>query len=220
MVKLKAPLMSLNAAGTLAGTLDFANVRGRHVVAKHRKPKQPRTAGQRAARHVLTWLGSQWRELSAARKATWESIDLDQTISPYHRYMRYNVKRLYNLPGVTPQPQVNEWYPSQIYPAGLLTNNSGFANEVITPHSLAFTRGRDVTGPNQNWGMAYYHITPAKPRPVYDNIIAFETVDTAHYQEIRIGPLPAGPQVIWHMPFTYSCNTNTGYWVINVTILP
>ncbi len=93
MVKVKGPMMSLDASGTLGGTFVFSKWKGRHTVRAHAIPSNPRSASQVATRAMMGFLASAWTNLSVAQKATFETIAATYAISPFNGYVRWNMRR-------------------------------------------------------------------------------------------------------------------------------
>lgn len=202
MVKLKAPLGSTEARGTLAGLVTFSNRRGRHVAGVAARPAQPRTEAQRATRIYMTWLTRRWADISPHRKITWLNFADTPLLSPYHAYVSHNIQRFKNLPGLDAGVSTIPNWPGQAYPVGVTGTVGNFTGETTTPGEGFLDFTRNVTSIAQQWGYAYFHITAEHPKPVYRNLARIETVQIPGWKTTRIENLPPGPCTIKFIRFT------------------
>jgi len=93
MAKLIGPLMSLDASGSIAGTLTFSKWKGRPLVRQLVKPSNPKTSGQTTNRAMMKFLSQQWASMSAGNQATWlEMADVGK-YSNFNGYVAYNMAR-------------------------------------------------------------------------------------------------------------------------------
>ncbi|GAJ21836.1 unnamed protein product, partial [marine sediment metagenome] len=74
MTKLKNPLMSLKASGSVAKTLTFLRRKRVNIVEKTPEIKDVRSLTQLSWRHMYQKAVALWHALSAAEKADWESL--------------------------------------------------------------------------------------------------------------------------------------------------
>lgn len=93
MVKLTAPAMSLDASGSLGGTLVFAKWKGRNYARELVKPHNPKTASQTGLRAMFAFLSQYWTSVSAPDKATWLTRAAMTAISSFNAYMSHNMDR-------------------------------------------------------------------------------------------------------------------------------
>jgi hypothetical protein len=93
MVKLKGPILSLEASGSLAKTVIVQQNKGRTYMRKLSSPSQPLAAGQVGNRTMFRHLTSHWSDLSAADQATWNPPAEDQNITAFDAYLRENLQR-------------------------------------------------------------------------------------------------------------------------------
>jgi hypothetical protein len=100
MVKVKAPMMSLSASGALGGALVFSTWKGTPYVRTLVTPTNPKSAAQTAIRAMMKFLSQDWINLSAPEQATWDEVALNDSISPFNAYIRYNLSRwrMYKTP--------------------------------------------------------------------------------------------------------------------------
>ena len=73
MAKLKNPLLSLGAVGSLAKTLSFSRRRRTNIVQQFSTPTDPKTFAQRSWRHMYQKAVALWHALSPAEQQSWNS---------------------------------------------------------------------------------------------------------------------------------------------------
>lgn len=93
MVKVKGPLQSTRASGTLADAVTFSNWKGRPYVKSRALPANPNTAPQAGMRAMFSGLSSSWDALHPMIQATWADLGIIGNVSPFHAYMQENQKR-------------------------------------------------------------------------------------------------------------------------------
>jgi len=219
MTLLTGPLLSEQARGTLAGLLTFSRRRGRNVAGRRNHPKQPRTEAQRATRLFMTWLTKAWAEISAADQASWLNFDETPLLSPYHAYLKHNIDRFKNLPGLWTNPAVFPNWPGQSFPvgrAGLYADANGWT---LTGESGAATFRFNITDKRDNWGYAFFRVAwPAEPA-IYRRLVHIATVQTNGLHAIHIANLAPGPITLYCQRFTVDGLT-TPFWApYSTTIL-
>jgi hypothetical protein len=179
MARVKGPLFSVDAAGTIASTVVFSRWRGRNYVRRHAIPANPRSAGQTAARTVIAFLAPLWDGLLPDDKATWEDLAESTNISSFNAWIAYNARNWRDLMA-----------PTKIYPAarsitggsvgGLSKVVSGRQVEITVP----FTPGAD------DWGMALLRRGTTGVSQLSNAVMAAETAGT---QNVFVdGPLEPG----------------------------
>lgn len=97
MVKVNAPMMSLDASGSLGNALVFAKWKGRSYVRTLVTPSNPRSGAQTGFRAMFKFLAQEWALLSTADQATWEDLAEQRVISPFNAFMGYNQERWRNF---------------------------------------------------------------------------------------------------------------------------
>jgi len=192
MVNLKGPLHSQSASGKLGKSLQFASGRGGPFAGKRRKPKQPRTTAQRATRIWMTWLTSQWKQLSDEQQSSWRSAPLTKDLSPYHSYVRFNTNRFKNLPGLQYLLQSFHTFPTKAYPPTETGDTATIADSVATGGQHQITHNFNVTWLGWNWAVAYFLRTAENLWPTYRTLVAIQNVEANGPYSITIANLPAG----------------------------
>lgn len=93
MVKVNAPAMSLDASGSLAGTLVFSKWKGRNYVRQLVRPANPRDPKQVGIRSMFKYLAQSWKGMAALIEATYEELAEQNVYSPFNAYMSVNMNR-------------------------------------------------------------------------------------------------------------------------------
>lgn len=142
MVKLKGPALAQKASGTMAGQLVFSHTARGAYMKLHSKPKQPRSDKQVAVRAIMSFLSSQWNQISDADKATWQELADESEITPFNAYLGENCRLWRNF-----KP------PSRFYPPTGLGNYAYYDPVTATaiPGGIYFWGG--CTGPGYGWGL-------------------------------------------------------------------
>lgn len=108
MVKVLGPAMSLDASGSLAGTLVFSKWKGRNYIRQHVIPANPRSGGQVGVRAMFKFLAQIWDGLSDANKATWLDRADDLVASTFNAFMSYNQRRWRDFNGPSKEDPATE----------------------------------------------------------------------------------------------------------------
>lgn len=88
MVRVKAPLFSFSASGTLAKSAVFANWRGRDYVRRHAIPANPNSSAQQAVRALFKFITQDYSHLTAADISDWKTLALSQNITALNAQVR------------------------------------------------------------------------------------------------------------------------------------
>lgn len=96
MVKVNGPMMSMDASGSLGGSVVFSKWKGRNYVRTLTKPANPKTPLQVSMRAMFKFLSQNWAPLSSANKATWEEKADQLVASTFNAYMSVNQDRWRN----------------------------------------------------------------------------------------------------------------------------
>lgn len=160
MVRVHGPMMSLDASGTLAGTVVFSKWKGRNYVRERVTPANPKSGGQVGMRAMLKFLSQNWAALSAANKATWEDRADAGSYSPFNAYTSYNQKKWRDFTS-----------PSTEDPAAGVGTIGVLANEAATAGVRSITLDIDITTSNDNWGIAVFRGLAPAFSTAWDNLI-------------------------------------------------
>ena len=97
MVRLKGPILSTEAHGSLQKLLTFADNNGTPSLKKYAKPRDPRTAKQIGTRAMIEYLSKLWKIIPVLDQATWEPLANDLHVAAYHAFIQVNSHRWFNF---------------------------------------------------------------------------------------------------------------------------
>ena len=152
MATVKGPLFSLDASGSIGGSVVFAKWKGRNYVRRHAVPANPNSALQVGTRAMLRFLSQEWSGLGAVPKATWDTPAEPDNISPFNAFIRYNMSRwaLFH-------------YPTQAYPAAEAGTAQTFDTPVCTAQTKSVLTGFTVNPLADGWGAAIFRKIGSAP---------------------------------------------------------
>ncbi len=87
MVKLRNPLLSLDARGTISSAITFVRRRGQHIAERKPIPKDAETSEQLSWRTMFQLCRDLWHTLSPAEKQNWNSAAGPHHLTGYQWYM-------------------------------------------------------------------------------------------------------------------------------------
>lgn len=181
MVKLKAPMMSLDASGKLGNAVVFSKWKGRNYARSLVTPANPQSGPQTGMRAMLKFLSQVWDGLSDANKATYLEEANAKAISTFNAFMSFNLKRWRDFNT-----------PTQAIPPALLSTTPDGCTGVATPDirsiTLAITHGTALA----DWGVAIFRSTTGTFNLAFSNCIAIVEVDGSGDAEYIDSPLAAG----------------------------
>ena len=93
MVRVKAPLFSLEASGTIGGCIVYSKWKGRDYVRRHAIPSNPQSGLQVGVRSVFGWIAQDYTNLSDADISDWEDLAAGDNITPLNAQIRDAVGR-------------------------------------------------------------------------------------------------------------------------------
>ena len=147
MVKIKAPMMSLNASGSLGGALVFSTWKGKPYVRGLVKPSNPRSGGQLGMRAMLSFLSHSWIDLSLENKTTWAAPAHAANISPFNFFVSYNMQRWRQMRGpATAYPAGDTWVPIA-------------ASQILTGGQRNVQIEFTISGEDQAWAVGIFRST-------------------------------------------------------------
>ena len=161
MVKVYAPMMSMDASGTIAKAATFSKWKGRNYVRQRVIPANPKSGPQTGMRSMLKFLSQRWKGLSAPNKATWDTRAASKVISPFNAYCSYNQSRWRQFEAPSDVDPATE---AGVAPAAPTTTPTGGVHQI----SLSIADGAQV--PDQAWFVYRSSLTGFTPG--YDNLIA------------------------------------------------
>lgn len=140
MARLTAPLMSLDASGSVAGALTFAKWKGRNYVRQLVQPANPRSATQVSVRAMMAFLSQAWGQMTDPQKASWATLADAGNYSTFNAYVRENQRRWTQQSYPINQPSQSALTPPTL---GVLTATGGVG---IIDVSQAITSADDMWG--------------------------------------------------------------------------
>lgn len=181
MVKVNAPMLSLDASGKLGGAVVFSKWKGRNYVRALVTPANPKSGPQVGVRSMLTFLSQIWDGLSAGNKSSWLEAATRNAISTFNAFVGYNMSRWRDFNT-----------PTMEYPPALLSTAADPATGVATPDirsiTLAITHGTAVP----DWGYAIFRSLTGTFDLAFSNCIAVVPCDGSGDAEYIDSPLAAG----------------------------
>lgn len=97
MARVSAPLLSLDASGTLAKAITFSKWKGRNYVRTRVIPANPRSGLQVGMRAGIAGYPGMWNlQMSAATRALWNAAVGSEAISGFNLFTRVSQKSLRN----------------------------------------------------------------------------------------------------------------------------
>lgn len=155
-MKLKGPMMSLDASGSIGGVLTASKWKGRNYMRTLVVPSNPRSAGQTATRAMMKFLSQNWAALSDANKATWEELATAGSYSPFNAYVAFDMARW------------TQWTsPTSEYPVPAADTPGTVSAFTAVAGVRQATLNVTLSSVDDNWGIILYRsatdtFTPAK----------------------------------------------------------
>lgn len=157
MATVKGPLFSLDASGTVGGSVVFSKWKGRSYVRRHAVPANPKSAGQLGVRAMLRFLTQDWVNLTDGQQVDWEKRAEVTNISPFNAFVSYNQTRFgLNLGPSKLDPATEENMP------GVLAATS------VTARVRSLLVGTEIITLQNNWAIYIY-------RSLADDIVGART---------------------------------------------
>lgn len=88
MAKVKGPLLSLEASGTIRKTIVFSQWKGRNYVRGHVIPFNPQSSKQTNVRAAMTLLVLEWQGEIQGYKDTWAEYGKTYNLSGFNTYVK------------------------------------------------------------------------------------------------------------------------------------
>jgi hypothetical protein len=181
MVKVAGPALSLDASGSIAGSMVFSKWKGRNYVRSLVTPANPKSGPQTGLRATFKFLSQNWAALSAGNKATWLTNATAKAVSTFNEYMQFNQSRARNFLGIT-----------AAYPPALVSTACTAPTTTVTAGvrqlSLAITKGANPA----TWGWMIFRSTVTGFTPAFSNMVAAVLIDGSGNGAYVDTPLAAG----------------------------
>lgn len=192
MVKVKRPLFSQDATGKLGSELQIQPWKGRHVIGRRRRPKQPRTEAQISHRHLMGFLANQWKLLDQAARATWTPIAAQLNASNYNAFISENMRRYRSVGVQFSDERKGTAFPTKTFPTDQLLLPCSFSQWHIFGLQLAIRFDYIVSTLRDNWGIAIHHAWHPQPHPHFASLITTIPITEAGAGSFTISGLKPG----------------------------
>lgn len=166
MVKVSGPAFSLNASGSLAGTLVFSNWKGRAYVRSLVIPANPKSGGQTGMRAMFRFLAQAWATLDAGEQSSWETRAGQKIVSEFNAFMSYNQLRWRNFTA-----------PSKDDPAAATASPATLGSLSLALGVRSITATQAVSTANDGWGVLFFRSPTTTFDTSYDNLVGVGTID-------------------------------------------
>lgn len=161
MALVSAPAMSLDASGSLGGSIVFSKWKGRNYVRTLVKPSNPDTAPQKSVRAMMRFLSQQWAGLTAGNKATWDTRAADMVVSGFNAFISYNMARWRHFKGASKEDPALAAGP--VISAPTTTATAG-----VREVQLSIADGADFP----TWAWMIHRSTVTGFTPSFSNLVA------------------------------------------------
>lgn len=162
MARTVGPLMSLDASGSIAGTIVYSKWKGRNYVRQLVTPSNPRSPLQVSTRAMMKFLSQQWTpELTAPQKATWEDDAAALAASPFNAYVQTNLQRWTQFTSPSKETPVTA--------VGVAPTFTTLPD--VTDGVRQATVNWDITALNDAWGLLIFRDPVTLFTPSRDNLV-------------------------------------------------
>jgi hypothetical protein len=182
--KVVAPLMSMDASGTIGKTLVFAKNKGTNYVRQFVIPSNPRTAAQTGVRSSFAGLVALWKAYQATIHSNFEVYAQSLNLSTFNAFTGFNQKRLSQDKYAANTPAPTEEAPSANVSATSATVNLKYIQ-------VGWTDSVDADA----WAVMIYRKLGAAPTGLNSELVAMVPRGTQLWND---GPLAAGT---WNYAF-------------------
>ncbi len=93
MARVNGPLMSLDASGSIGGTMVFSKWKGRPYVRQLVRPSNPKSGGQISMRAMMKFLAQNWAGIGLSDRNSWDALADAGTFSTFNAYTKVNLAR-------------------------------------------------------------------------------------------------------------------------------
>lgn len=182
MVKVFAPMLSLDATGTIGDAITFSKWKGRHYVRERIIPANPRSGLQTGFRAMFKFLAEEWSAIAGGHQSSYNTLADSMAISPFNAYVRANQRRWRNY-----KPPANNLVASE--DGTLMIWDGGAPAAVGGPSNVTLTMTPNTV--NTNWGVAIFRSTSTGFTPGLSNCIHVLHVKDAEAHTFVDSPLAA-----------------------------
>lgn len=184
MAKLKSPLFSLDASGTLADAVTFSSWKGRSYCKRHSVPANPQSQLQTGIRAVFGFCAAAFPRLDPDYAPAWPPIAAAADTTPANAFIAFNVDRARRNLIIWPTPT------SPDYPDGNAVESHLF--DAATPQPGAIHLTWSQPEPPPKFARLLYRATDIgdfmNHRPYVSNLIAALTPDVLSFTDRDVTP--------------------------------
>lgn len=191
MVKVSAPMLSMDASGTIGKAAVFSKWKGRNYVRSHVVPHNPKSPGQVGVRAMFKFLAQQWAGIGTTPQGTWDALASALNISGFNAYMRQNQEHWRNFRAPSKDQTALEAHTSPVLATWAATLG-------IRQIDLAIT----LTTLNASWGAMIFRSISTGFTPTWSDCIAVISVPSTAIVHYIDTPLVAGAWFYKHRLFT------------------
>jgi len=165
MVKLAAPVLSLEASGKLGGALVFSKWKGRPYARTLVTPSNPKSGGQVGMRAMFKFLAQEWAGISAPNQATWEDRADQLVVSTFNAYMSRGQFRWRDFTA-----------PAQHDPPAEADTPATVGAFSVAAGVRSITCTQAITTAADGWGIAFFRSPTGTFATSYDNLIGVKPI--------------------------------------------
>lgn len=207
MPRVTGPMLSVDAAGTIAGLLTYFRYPGGTAARRRRRRRQPYTTHERSYHLLAKWLASQWFTLTIPQTMTWTDLAEQRRIANYHAFIGYNLQRW-----------TRRKAPTKTYPAA----ETGAPGYLSASAQLTHRRTWEISRTHANianaWGYFELYEIASTPQLTSSPAWCFATIQGSgtHYIPSPILPPASYRTRCWSFSNTGNISTPHGLRVINL----
>jgi hypothetical protein len=200
MAKVIGPFMSLDASGTLAGTITASKWKGRNYMRQRVIPSNPQSDAQTGVRASFAGANGLWKANLASLTSAFAALAAQTNVSPFNAFVSVTQKQYSKGFGAANSPD-----PTNAAP----TNNDTDLAAVVEGKyvSLTWTDNTDADA----WASNIYMKLTSDPTAIWTNLIGVIPIGTG---KMTIGPLAAGTYKIG----IASQSENGGFHALSTTV--
>jgi hypothetical protein len=206
MVRVNAPMMSLDASGSIGGAITYSKWKGRNYARQLVIPSNPKSGLQVGMRSMLKFLSQDWTNLSAPEVATWETLAAQKIVSTFNAFVSRNQARWRSFKA-----------PSKSDPALGTGTDSVFSGWAATGGVREVLLDLTVDTLNDGWGVAIFRNDSGTFTESLSNCIAVIQTNAAAAFQFVDSPLVAGTYYYSYIPFTEAGKKGTPSAEVNGT---
>jgi len=197
-------MFSLEASGTIAGTITASRWKGRPYFRTTVTPSNPRSGAQVGNRAMFRFLGSVWSAVQEADKATWEALAAATNISAFNAYQSYNQRRWTQFQT-----------PSQVYPAAAVMTPGTLGTLTLTAGVRQVSGSQVITGIDDNWGLLVARSTTTGFTPTASDVVL--AVETG-FSPTTFVDTPVEPGTYYYRTAAFTFDGVVSSWLAQVSV--